>query len=109
MENKKSSKFGLGLIFGSIVGAVAALFVTPKTGKQMRELAKKWLVEEVEKVKKEVGKIDKRKFKKAVEAVLGRMEKEVKKDKRQLSAIKRQLMRQWVKLKKENKKTQVKK
>ncbi|OGK57142.1 hypothetical protein A3J15_00150 [Candidatus Roizmanbacteria bacterium RIFCSPLOWO2_02_FULL_38_10] len=41
MENKKSSKFGLGLIFGMISGAVAGLLLAPKTGKKMRkELSK---------------------------------------------------------------------
>ncbi len=106
MENKKGSKFGLGLILGSVLGAVAALFVTPKTGKEMRELAKKWLEEEVKKLKKEVGKIDKRKFKKAVDNVLSKVKKEVKNDVKELNKIKTQLMKRWERIKKEEKKNQ---
>lgn len=95
MENKKSSKFGLGLILGSIIGAFTALFVTPKTGKEMRTLARKWLSEEMEKLKKEVGKIDKKKYEKAVKKVLERVKKEVKGDIKQLDKIKKDLMKKW--------------
>lgn len=103
MENKKGSKFGLGLILGSIIGAVTALFVTPKTGKEMRELAKKWLEEELQLLKKEVGKIDKKKYQKAVEKVLQKVKKEVKSDVKELNKIKTQLMRKWESFKKKNK------
>lgn len=95
MENKKGTKFGLGLLIGSIVGALTALFVTPKTGKEMRELAKKWLEEELERLKKEVGKIDKKKYQKAVEKVLQKVKKEVKGDIKQLNKIKKELMKKW--------------
>lgn len=37
MENKKSSKFSLGLIFGVISGAIAGLLLAPKTGKKIRK------------------------------------------------------------------------
>ena len=37
----KSSKFGLGVIFGAIAGAVAALLSAPKSGKETREELKK--------------------------------------------------------------------
>jgi gas vesicle protein len=97
---KKSSKFGLGLLLGSIIGAVTALFVTPKTGKQMRELAKKWLEEELEVLKKKVEKIDKKKYQKAVEKVLQKVKKEVKNDAKELKKIKTQLMRKWESVKK---------
>ncbi len=41
-EQKKSSKFGLGIIVGLISGAVAGVFLAPKTGKKMRaDLTKK--------------------------------------------------------------------
>jgi len=40
METKKSSKFGLGLIIGSLIGGITALFLAPKTGRQMREEVK---------------------------------------------------------------------
>jgi len=39
----KKSKLGFGLILGTIIGGAAAFFLTPKTGKENRELAaKKW-------------------------------------------------------------------
>ena len=34
---EKKSKFGLGLLIGTVIGAITALFVAPKTGKEMRE------------------------------------------------------------------------
>ena len=37
----KQSKFGVGLMLGALLGGVAALFLTPKTGKENREFAKK--------------------------------------------------------------------
>lgn len=37
----KSSKFGLGVIFGALAGAVAALLSAPKSGKETREELKK--------------------------------------------------------------------
>lgn len=40
MTHKKSTKFGLGLVFGAVAGAVAGLFLAPKAGKEMREDAK---------------------------------------------------------------------
>lgn len=101
MEKQKKSRFGLGLLIGSIVGAITALFVAPKTGRQMRETAKKWLAQELEKIKKEVGKIDKRKYQKAVEKVLAKVKKEAKKDVNELDQIKRALMRGWEKVKKD--------
>lgn len=101
MAFEKKSKFGLGLILGSIVGGITALFFTPKTGKEMREIAKKWLMEEVEKLKKEATKFDKRKFKKAVEKVLGRIKKEMKKEGKELQKVKKHLLSQWDKIKKE--------
>ena len=102
MENKKGSKFGLGLILGSLIGAVTALFVAPKTGKEMRQLAKKWLDEELEILKKEFKKIDKRKYQKAVEKVLQKVKKELKNDTKELNKIKTQLMRRWESFKKKS-------
>lgn len=39
MEEKKSSRFGLGLILGTISGALAGLFLAPKSGKKLRKEA----------------------------------------------------------------------
>ena len=42
MVDQKKSRFGLGLLIGTIIGGITALFVAPKSGKEMREdLAKK--------------------------------------------------------------------
>lgn len=38
-DQKGSGKFGLGLMFGALVGAVTALFLTPTTGEQNRKRA----------------------------------------------------------------------
>lgn len=38
-DTQKKSKFGIGLLLGSVAGAIAAIFLTPKTGKESRELA----------------------------------------------------------------------
>ncbi len=105
MADNKKTKFGLGLIIGSIVGAVTALFITPKTGKEMREIAKKWLIEEVEKLKKEVGKFDKKKFQKTVERVIERVKKEFRKEGKEIQKLKKQLLSYWERVKKENKKS----
>lgn len=37
-ENKKSSKFGLGVLIGSVIGAIAAFFLIPTSGKENREI-----------------------------------------------------------------------
>lgn len=37
----KQSKFGAGLLFGALLGGAAAFFLSPKSGKENRELAKK--------------------------------------------------------------------
>ena len=103
MANEKKSKFGLGLILGSIIGGITALFLAPKTGQEMRETAKKWLMKEVERLKKEAGKFDKKKFQKAVEAVLKRVKKEFKKEGKELEKLKKTLLSHWEKIKKEEK------
>ncbi len=41
VDNKKSSKFGLGMIFGLLTGAVAGLFLAPKSGKRLQQDVKK--------------------------------------------------------------------
>lgn len=59
---KKESKFGFGLIFGALLGGVAAFFLSPKSGKENREMVQqkmqefqKWLDEA--KIKERVEKI----------------------------------------------------
>ena len=41
MSHKKQSKLGLGMLLGAAAGAVAGLFLAPKSGKEMRKDAKK--------------------------------------------------------------------
>lgn len=38
---KKSSKFGLGVLTGTVIGAVTAFFLSPKSGKENREMVAK--------------------------------------------------------------------
>lgn len=48
-DTKKPSKFGLGLLFGTVLGGLAALFLSPTSGPQNRELVAK-KVKELEKL-----------------------------------------------------------
>lgn len=48
-DTKKPSKFGLGLLFGTMLGGLAALFLSPTSGPQNRELVAK-KVKELEKL-----------------------------------------------------------
>lgn len=104
MADEKKFKFGLGLILGSIIGGLAALFMTPKTGRELREITKKRLSEELEKLKKLSGKLDKEKFQKAVEAVLKKINKDFKKGTKELGKLKNDLLSNLDKEKKQVKK-----
>lgn len=44
-QDQKPSKFGLGLLFGTVLGGLAALFLSPTSGKQNRELVAKKIKE----------------------------------------------------------------
>jgi gas vesicle protein len=55
-DQKSSDKFGLGLVFGAIAGAVAAFFLTPTTGEENRKKAME--VYEKVKVMVEEGELD---------------------------------------------------
>ena len=41
MNNNKSSKLGVGLVIGSVLGGLAAFFLSPKSGKENREMVEK--------------------------------------------------------------------
>jgi len=64
MESQKKSKFGFGLLIGSVIGGVIALLFAPKSGKELRSDVKKKM-KELEKLLKE-KEIDK-KAKKMIE------------------------------------------
>ena len=66
MDNQKKSKFGLGLIIGSVIGGLTALFFAPKSGKELRDDVKK-KIRQLEKLLKE-KEIDK-KAKKMIEGL----------------------------------------
>lgn len=127
MDNNKKSKFGLGILFGTIIGGITALFLSPKTGKENREAvakkidelkkileeekvdekvkelyskAKNWLIEELELLKKTVDQIDYEKYQKAVNKVLVRVKKETKKGAKEIEKLKKHLLKEWEKLKK---------
>jgi len=63
MSDQKKSKFGLGLFLGTVIGGITALFLAPKSGKELRkDVAEK--IAQLEKILKE-KELDK-KAKKAV-------------------------------------------
>lgn len=53
MDNKKS-RFGIGLVVGTILGALAGLFLAPQSGKETREA----VLKKVEELKKELEKME---------------------------------------------------
>jgi len=50
MNNRKNSRFGVGLIVGIAAGALAGIFMAPKSGKENRKMAAKKLKELKEKL-----------------------------------------------------------
>lgn len=51
-QQQKKNPFGIGLILGAIAGGLAAFFLSPKSGKENREMVSK-KVKEIEKMLKE--------------------------------------------------------
>jgi gas vesicle protein len=51
-DDKKSSKLGLGLVLGTLIGGLAAFFFSPKSGEENREMVAK-KVKQLEKLLKE--------------------------------------------------------
>jgi gas vesicle protein len=51
-EQKKSSKLGLGLVLGTLIGGLAAFFFSPKSGEENREMVAK-KIKQLEKLLKE--------------------------------------------------------
>jgi len=127
MSDQKKSKFGLGILLGTIIGAITALFLSPKSGKENREAvakeidelkkfleeekvdeklkelylkAKDWLIDELEQLKNTVEHIDYEKYQKAVNKVMVRVKKETKKGTKEIEKLKKQLLKEWSKLKK---------
>lgn len=138
MSDQKKSRFGLGLLIGSILGAITALFVAPKSGKELRKdvakkidelkklleekevdkkvkeifdevteetkkiylKAKEWLVEELAQLKDAIDKIDWEDYQKSVNKVIVRVKKETKKGAKEIEKLKKQLLKEWEKLKK---------
>lgn len=138
MNNQKKSGLGIGILIGTIIGGISALFLSPKSGKQnRREVAKKlnqlkkllhekeidkkvkeifgevtdeakniyiqakeWLVEELAEMKETIENIDQEKYKKTVDKVMKKVKFEVKKDVKELEKLKKQLLKEWSKLKK---------
>ncbi len=70
-DTNKSSKFGIGLLLGTVVGGLAALFLSPNSGEENRKLiAKK--VKELEKLLED-AELDKK-----VKEIFGEVSEEAK-------------------------------
>ena len=125
MSDQKKSKFGLGVLFGTLIGGLTAFFFSPQSGKENREAvakkikelkkilkeekvdekikevyakAKEWLIEELAQLKEAVESIDYEKYEKAVDKVIVRVKKETKKGAKEIEKLKKQLLKEWKKL-----------
>jgi gas vesicle protein len=125
MSDQKKSKFGLGVLFGTLIGGLTAFFFSPRSGKENREAvakkikelkkilkeekvdekikevyvkAKEWLIEELAQLKEAVESIDYEKYEKAVDKVIVRVKKETKKGAKEIEKLKKQLLKEWKKL-----------
>ena len=70
-DNKKSSFFGLGVVFGTIIGGLTALFLSPQSGKKNRE-------EVVKKARQLKKLIEQNELETKVKEIFGEVTKEAK-------------------------------
>lgn len=70
-DNQKSSKFGIGVLIGTLLGGLAALFLSPTTGEENRELVAK-KVKQLEKLLED-AELDKK-----LKSIFGETTEEVK-------------------------------
>ena len=91
MDEKRSSKFGLGLLLGAVGGALAGIFLSPKSGKAMRKDAKK-KYDELMKLMKD------KEMDKKVQDIFGKVTAETKKLYEQ---VKEELVSQLAQMKKD--------
>jgi len=136
MITKKSSKFGLGLLLGTVIGGITALFLSPNTGEENREIvakkinelrklleekevdkkvkeifgevteeaknlymrAKEELIEALARLKESIENIDREKYMSVVEDVMKKVQKETKREVKQLEKLKNHLLEEWNKL-----------
>lgn len=71
-DQKKSSRFGLGVLIGTIVGGLAAFFLSPKSGEENREA----VVKKIKELKKNIEEME---IDKKVKEVWGEVSEEGKK------------------------------
>src|SRR3989338_2936838 len=53
-EKKKASRFGLGMLIGTIVGGLTAFFLSPKSGEENREV----VLKKIKELKKQIEKME---------------------------------------------------
>ena len=91
-------KYGMiGFIIGAAVGAVAALFLTTKTGEELRADLKKVLLEMREKVEEKASKIKnltKEKYEEIINSVLSSYKKAREFTEKEIDLIKKILLEQ---------------
>src|SRR5450830_312811 len=71
-DEKKSSKFGLGLLIGTVLGGLASFFLSPKSGKENRK-------EVVKKVKQLKKLLEEKEIDKKVKEIFGEVSDEAMK------------------------------
>ena len=69
---KKPSRFGLGVLLGTVLGGLAAFFLSPKSGEENREAV-------VKKIQELKGEIDKMEIDKKVKEIYGEVTEDGKK------------------------------
>ena len=99
----KIKDFLKGLLAGAAVGTAAGVMLAPKSGKETREDVKKFLLnarKEVERKFKEAKNMTQKEYEKIVDSVVKEGSKTVKIAKRDLGALKKNLIKEYKDIKK---------
>ncbi len=112
MNNDGGKKFGLGVIIGAIIGALAGLFLAPKSGKELKEdvakgvdeLKRKYKSGELQKeIKREIsrrvgeikGRVTQSQYAQIVDEVIGKMRKSREITSEEMEDLRERLMEEW--------------
>ncbi len=111
-DDNGARKFGLGIIIGAIIGALAGLFLAPKSGKELQEdvakgmsdLKRKYKSGELQKeIKSEIdkrvrefkGKVSRSQYAQIVDEVMDKMRKSREITSEEMGMLRDRLMEEW--------------